>query len=293
MVDVLKMKFNVLEDRKMKSAVKLSMLLIVAGLVSSSLGALGSAIVEFDFMYGPDGSTVVTEGAGIAPGNWTVANNIYDSAGVQNEARVPGYVATYASYDTAGLPAGMDGYALRNGAVYLFDDAVKNTGNGFTTMARVNLKDVSTGWTTIIGRPNDYIIFINPAGNLNLFIQGVGDIWEIKTAAQFGTWTDTWVDLAFTFDGVGDGLNADTYTLYVNGQVAYTDTKVTTVNGTDLEHLGATGGGGQRFFGLIDYYAYYDGAATAAEIQALTVIPEPATLVLLGLGSLTMLRKRK
>lgn len=277
----------------MKSVIKLSMLFAVVGLISSSMAALGSAIVELDFQYLSDGMTVVTDGAGVAPGSWGDVD-AYDSAGVQDSWRVAGNVPTYATYDTTGLPAGMDGYAINTGGLWNDDAVLGNTGNGFTSMIRVNLLNAgTTDWQVLWGRPTDYIIFIDPEDNINLYIDGVGDTWNVVSAAKAGMGTDTWVDLAFTFDGVGgDGLD-DTYCLYLNGQLVYTNTADTGVNNSDVEHLGATGGGGQVFTGVIDYYAYYDGAATAEEIAALAVIPEPATMALLGFGALAMLRKRK
>ena len=49
---------------------------------------------------------------------------------------------------------------------------------------------------------------------------------------------------------------------------------------------------GRHFKGVIDEVRVYDVFMTAQEVAAASLIPEPATLVLIGLGALA-LRRRK
>ncbi len=280
---------------------KVLVMLMVAALATVSQADIVSLNAELNFEYMGDGTAPAT--GAVAAGGWS-ASNVYDDVQGAGAWNVPGYVANYTTYDTTGLPAGMDGYAIDGGALYNGPGGLTNDGSGFTSMARVNLLGVTDDWTVVMGRPWQYLVFMNPSGDLNLWIDGVGDAVApatdggIVSAANLGTFTDTWVDIAFTFDGVGnDGLD-DTYSLYVNGQLLYTNTADTLVTTGDVEHFGSREGGGQKFTGMMDYYAYYSGAATAQEIASMavitdTIVPEPATMALLGFGALAMLRKRK
>lgn len=114
----------------------------------------------------------------------------------------------------------------------------------------------------------------------------------------------SWYDVAAVFDDMGDGPGAnDEITLYLfkNGQLlSHTITHaVPNAVGTNItvgsESLGvATGNSNQRkgFKGTVDYIAFWDTALTEADITTL-VIPEPASLGLLSVGALAMIRRRR
>jgi hypothetical protein len=55
--------------------------------------------------------------------------------------------------------------------------------------------------------------------------------------------------------------------------------------------IGARDSGNYAFNGLIDDVRFYDTALSQSDIQA--IMPEPATVLLLGLGGLSLLRKRR
>lgn len=114
---------------------------------------------------------------------------------------------------------------------------------------------------------------------------------------------DTWYHIAAVSDG-------STLSLYINGILVgqddmtlsdSTDTSLAigTVDNLPEYESGAwsvarglwAGGHGDRWFGNVDAAAISDEAL--APESFVLAIPEPATLALLGLGALTMLRKRK
>jgi hypothetical protein len=98
-----------------------------------------------------------------------------------------------------------------------------------------------------------------------------------------------WIHLALTFDDTSRVMKG-----YVNGQfhAEKTITEATRAVGSDVEHL-ILGGQYEFFTGSFDDVFIADHAMTLGEIQAISGIPEPATIALLGLGGLALLRLRK
>lgn len=96
-----------------------------------------------------------------------------------------------------------------------------------------------------------------------------------------------WAHIALVQDGAG-------VYIYINGVLANssTDAAAPTMRRLVNADIGSYWGGYSSFFdGFIDDVRIYDHALSQSEIQA--VIPEPATLLLLGLGGLALLRKRR
>ena len=113
--------------------------------------------------------------------------------------------------------------------------------------------------------------------------------------------------LVVTFQDPGGVIGAASYlgtaTLYIDGVQASTAT-VTYTPGTSTE-LFALGDRNTTtnttpFLGSLDDVAFYDQTLTAAQavglssgtLTPLTVVPEPASLALIGMSGLTLLRKR-
>ncbi|AQT68076.1 hypothetical protein STSP2_01231 [Anaerohalosphaera lusitana] len=109
---------------------------------------------------------------------------------------------------------------------------------------------------------------------------------------------DAWHHISLTFDGT-------TTTFYVDGQTYGTST--TSVNTTTTEDLVIGTGirpatefneNARWTNGLIDDVQIYDEALTGDQVATLyanpgTVVPEPATLAILGIGALALGRRRK
>jgi len=115
-----------------------------------------------------------------------------------------------------------------------------------------------------------------------------GDLWihgedPIYTAGE-------WIHLAFTFDNSTKELKG-----YVDGVLAGERVldEATRAVGNLTNPLILGQGLGEQYEGRLDDVYIYDNVLTEAEIQDVSGIPEPATIALLGLGGLALLRLRK
>lgn len=104
-----------------------------------------------------------------------------------------------------------------------------------------------------------------------------------------------WIHIAATYDIANNDI-----VIYKNGEIV-ANGQDQTFSAPSIENLDSlfvgiganNNGGGEWLHGLIDDLRVYDGLLTQAEIQALALVPEPASLGLLGLGGLLALRRRR
>lgn len=119
------------------------------------------------------------------------------------------------------------------------------------------------------------------AGITNTSNEGFGLNFPLADT-DWHMWTMTVGDGTLIFYEDGDLLGSTGYT----GTIDYTKSNNNFV-------IGARDNGDYSFSGIIDDVRFYDRVLSQSEIRALVVVPEPATLLLLGLGSLAFLRKRR
>jgi len=127
-------------------------------------------------------------------------------------------------------------------------------------------------------------------------------LYNVGTSTSYAWWSnfddtlgprEEWGHVAITFDA-----EAGTRSIYVNGEliVAQSSTAVLpidTIAGIDAFALFSNGSAGSwnSFHGKMDDFQIYDNALTAAEVAAL--VPEPATIALLSLGGIALIRRKK
>jgi len=128
-----------------------------------------------------------------------------------------------------------------------------------------------------------------------------GLYWDVQSggdrASASGMQENTWYHIALTHN-----TTTDSQKVYLNGSLIVDNTGLTqTTDGVDLLYIGHMFGlwdgspaWDGNLDGLIDDFRIYDNELTQTEIKALVppIIPEPASLILLGLGGM-LIRKKK
>jgi hypothetical protein len=166
--------------------------------------------------------------------------------------------------------------------------------------------EISSGSPATTGTAdgNKLIFGINAGGGLQTYVNGVNGNSTGTDIATAGTWNNggtlgniaanTWYFAAITYDTVGG--NSLLYSGDVNDAATLAYTYNNLAGALDLSSatsisLSDRFSGGRNFPGAIDDVNIYSGALTQSQIEAirlsqLAAAPEPATLTLLGLGSL-------
>jgi hypothetical protein len=153
-----------------------------------------------------------------------------------------------------------------------------------------------SAWLKINSIPTNYVGIVakgegDPSYNLEFNASGasVGLVFADSSyhgANSNALTTNTWYLITGTYD-------MSQIKLYVNGNLqGVTNYTGTYQSNSEPLYIGNQQPGAGRYYnGLLDDLRIYNNALTASEIQQLYNVPEPATLLLLGLGA-SLLRKR-
>jgi Concanavalin A-like lectin/glucanases superfamily len=254
------------------------------------------------------------------------AGYVLDQSGYANHGQVqtgwegyslPQYITSHDSSqamqfgydDTTG-----EGNAWNNVAV-LKSDSLKNLGTMFSMSFWVKVDETSSWheYPKILSCPN-YEIDMHSSGDAASYFWPWDETWNNWDFAMANTqsYEDSWMHMAVTYDGT-------TFTQYINGSYAMSKDDFATQfdNGTwdlagftdDVLTIGThaygpnnSSGNGYLCGALDDVAIWGNGyldAAGVAELYAgtedpgtVTLIPEPATLILLSLGGMLLRRKK-
>jgi hypothetical protein len=171
------------------------------------------------------------------------------------------------------------------------NDSSLNLGtSNFTVAAWINIRNVPSGlcpgivskWQDV---DNRWYFHVFGPDHIQFTSKSNGNFVYVVNTDNFLT-MNQWYHVAFVADGSGK--------IYVNGQDRTNSASYspTSLNNNATVKIGYNGYGlyPQYIDGMVDDVRIFNSALSQSEIQAL--IPEPATLLLLGLGGLLLKKKR-
>ncbi len=299
---------------------------VVLGLmVLLGMGAgFSHAGVIFDMGWDGDQLGVQAQGELTIDSSGTVGTNAWDGyfdGGALTGTSMP----VVLDGATAGTPSGTNALDLRNitGGVVLHQalsyseigdlyggrtTASPDTPSPYFTLGETEewtmefVLNVTDGYSLRGGIINDVLdttqqwwVRITATGGLEFMFQDAEGQRAFATHGS-GLNDGLWHHIALAIDRLDDGNDNMTVTSYLDGEVLGSTTTVYVGNGVDVVGVGTrdieigTFGGrtDRQFDGMIDRIVISDELLAPGSF----VIPEPATLILLGLGGVAFLRRR-
>jgi hypothetical protein len=239
---------------------------------------------------------------------WEFDNNVSDTSGSGNHGTVTG---------TTSYVSPVDDWNGGTGKAFGFDEATK-----IEDLNPTNLPTAMTGAYSIRGPQFSMNVYVKAASD-NTFsswdgIAGWGDYAAgaadrqlcsrgstnayfhgyIHNISKYCNWTNYgWHMLTFTFDQTGYTDFYGTEAMYVDGvqvHLAANNHFGDILDPDIVVGFDDRPSGGAYWKGAIDGYTVYNHGLSQADVTALySRVPEPATIALLGLGGLVLLRKKR
>lgn len=281
---------------------KSNVLKVVLMVMTTSMTAFAGTVAYWNFEDGTAGQAFTPAGE---PGGSGYSADLV--AGYALRGWNPQYGPSWTDETATG-----SGLAMRNNYQdgYSFESALLGwTPAQFTIEATFKLNNIDN-WRTLIGRRSagtaggsfSSLYFQKTWDNYFRFdfATAGGERFEVTSIASgLKVEADTWYSMAVTSDG-------SMLSLYVNdiasgagwalaGQTDISGAVNSAMDAAAGDWLFGTGwwngGLADKIDGVLDDIRFSDTALTTQEL--ITVVPEPATLVMLGFGAVALLRKRK
>jgi len=227
--------------------------------------------------------------AGIEDGlvaDWPFNGNANDETGNGNDGTVYGALLTTDRFGNPNSAYSFDGI---NDYIRVASDSSLNVQN-ITMSGWVKVNDATPATHNFVlnrkmSEPGTYTLVLSSTTNeWAATIRLDGSENTIRHAYSDNVATTDWTHIAGTYDG-------DKLQIYVNTNLQVdiddTDGSIDTDNPGVLL-IGAHPDAASYFNGTIDDVRIYDRVLSEAEIRDLYLIPEPATILLLGLGGLAL-----